>query len=95
MSEFGQAGYKVLGMTGNEELVYGLLHLLGTANACFNPILYGYLNENFRNEYKSIYRRMPWYSHSFYLGVDVIHEVNEGRVSHVPREAIVIDDLSR
>ena len=29
MSEFGQSGYKFLGMTGNEELVYGLLHLLG------------------------------------------------------------------
>jgi hypothetical protein len=43
MSEFGQLGYQFLGMTGNEEVVYGLLHLLGTANACFNPILYGYL----------------------------------------------------
>jgi hypothetical protein len=43
LSEFGQSGYKFLGMTGNEEVVYGLLHLLGTANACFNPILYGYL----------------------------------------------------
>jgi hypothetical protein len=74
MSEFGQSGFKFLGMTGNEEVVYGLLHLLGTANACFNPILYGYLNENFRNEYKSIYRRMPWYSHSFHRGVGLPDE---------------------
>lgn len=74
MSEFGQSGYKVLGMTGNEEVVYGMLHLLGTANACFNPILYGYLNENFRNEYKSIYRRMPWYSHSFHAN-EAVHVV--------------------
>ena len=41
----------------NSHIVYGVLQLLGTANACSNPILYGYLNENFFNEYKSIYRR--------------------------------------
>lgn len=39
------------------QIVYGVLQLLGTANACSNPILYGYLNENFFNEYKNIYRR--------------------------------------
>ena len=41
----------------SSQIVYGLLQLLGTANACSNPILYGYLNENFFNEYKNIYRR--------------------------------------
>ena len=89
MSEFSQSGYKVLGMTGNEEVVYGLLHLLGTANACFNPILYGYLNENFRNEYKSIYRRMPWYSHSFHINESV-------HVVQLPRDQLsAFEDLAR
>lgn len=89
MSEFGQSGYKVLGMTGNEEVVYGLLHLLGTANACFNPILYGYLNENFRNEYKSIYKRMPWYSHSFHINESV-------HVVQLPRDQLsAVEDLAR
>jgi len=51
-------------MGGDVALTYGLLHLLGSANACLNPFLYGYLNENFRREYKTIYRKMPWYSQS-------------------------------
>ena len=98
MSEFGQSGYKFLGMTGNEELVYGLLHLLGTANACFNPILYGYLNENFRNEYKNIYSRMPWYSHSFHRGIPLAEGYPfEGAapnvVHHLPRDDIERDAL--
>ena len=41
---------------GNETVIYALLHLFGLCNALTNPILYGYLNENFRKEYKSIYR---------------------------------------
>ncbi len=41
---------------GNETVVYAVLHLFGLCNALTNPILYGYLNENFRKEYKSIYR---------------------------------------
>jgi hypothetical protein len=49
------------------EIIYGILHLFGAANAVTNPILYGYLNENFRNEYKSLYRKMPWYSGSVSL----------------------------
>ena len=41
---------------GNETVIYALLHLFGLCNALTNPILYGYLNENFRKEYKSVYR---------------------------------------
>ena len=37
-----------------EVLVYCLLKLLGASNACLNPILYGYLNENFRQEYRGV-----------------------------------------
>ncbi len=44
-----------------EELVYGLLSLLGASNACINPILYGYFNQNFRGEYKHIIRKLPWH----------------------------------
>jgi hypothetical protein len=61
-----------------------LLHLLGTANACFNPILYGYLNENFRNEYKSIYSRMPWYSHSIHA-IESVHVIQAQRDEQGPR----------
>jgi hypothetical protein len=41
---------------GNETWIYAILHLFGLGNACINPFLYGYLNENFRKEYKNIYR---------------------------------------
>jgi len=43
-------------ISGNEAVVYAVLHLFGLCNAITNPILYGYLNENFRKEYKGIYR---------------------------------------
>ena len=43
-------------ISGNETVIYAVLHLFGLCNALTNPILYGYLNENFRKEYKSIYR---------------------------------------
>ncbi len=41
---------------GYESPIYAVMHLFGLSNACVNPILYGYLNENFRKEYRSIYR---------------------------------------
>ena len=43
-------------IAGNETVIYAVLHLFGMCNALTNPILYGYLNENFRKEYKNIYR---------------------------------------
>lgn len=33
---------------------------MGLANACINPILYGYLNESFREEYKNLFNKLPW-----------------------------------
>eukprot|EP00095_Tigriopus_kingsejongensis_P000260 snap_masked-scaffold272_size230267-processed-gene-1.9 protein:Tk00260 transcript:snap_masked-scaffold272_size230267-processed-gene-1.9-mRNA-1 annotation:"retinal rod rhodopsin-sensitive cgmp 3 -cyclic phosphodiesterase subunit delta isoform x2" len=59
LSEFGPAQLHPL-LGGREELTFGILNLLGATNACVNPLLYGYFNENFRNEYKYIYRAMPW-----------------------------------
>ena len=49
---------------GYETVIYSLLQLCGLCNACINPVLYGYLNENFRKEYKNIYR---WVRSQFYL----------------------------
>ena len=43
-------------IAGHETVIYAILHLFGLCNALTNPILYGYLNENFRKEYKNIYR---------------------------------------
>lgn len=51
-------------ITGKEVVIYAFLHLCGLANAIVNPFLYGYLNENFRKEYRNIFRRMPWFSAS-------------------------------
>ena len=46
---------------GTGQLLYGFLHILGAANACTNPILYGLLNENFLVQYKRLYRWLPGY----------------------------------
>lgn len=47
---------------GVDPLVYGLCTIMGLGNACINPILYGYLNENFRREYTSLFKSIPWHS---------------------------------
>ena len=46
------------------DVTYGILHLLGAGTSIANPILYGYMNENFRNEYRKFYHKMPWYRSS-------------------------------
>lgn len=43
---------------GDEEMfrvVFAICHLIGCSSACSNPILYGYLNENFRKEFHQVY----------------------------------------
>ena len=45
-----------------QEIMYGFFKLLGATNALVNPILYGYLNGNFRTVYKDYYQKLPWYS---------------------------------
>ena len=37
------------------------MYLLGGTNSIANPILYGYMNENFKKEYAKFYKKMPWY----------------------------------
>ena len=53
---FGVTLYKLAYSLHSERevLVYCLLKLLGASNACLNPFLYGYLNENFRQEYRGV-----------------------------------------
>jgi len=47
----------VMGNGGNiHALVYGICHIMGLGNACINPFLYGFLNENFRKEYQHIFQ---------------------------------------
>lgn len=36
-------------------IVFAICHLIGCSSACSNPILYGYLNENFRKEFHQVY----------------------------------------
>ncbi|XP_055376961.1 neuropeptide F receptor isoform X2 [Condylostylus longicornis] len=33
---------------------YGFCHMIGMSSACSNPLLYGWLNENFRKEFKEL-----------------------------------------
>lgn len=35
-------------------VIYAVCHLLGMTSAVVNPFLYGWFNDNFRNEFKSI-----------------------------------------
>ena len=35
-------------------IVYAICHMIGMSSACFNPLLYGWLNTNFRNEFFEI-----------------------------------------
>lgn len=54
-------------MGAYHDSLYGFMHLLGATNSIANPILYGYMNENFRHEYRKFFRKVPWYSHSLTL----------------------------
>ena len=47
----------------HKNIIQGLMYLLGGTNSIANPILYGYMNENFKKEYDKFYKKMPWYHH--------------------------------
>ncbi|KAA0190649.1 hypothetical protein HAZT_HAZT011703 [Hyalella azteca] len=36
-------------------MVYAICHLLGMSSACSNPVLYGWLNDNFRKEFNELW----------------------------------------
>ena len=37
-------------------VIYAVCHLLGMTSAVVNPFLYGWFNDNFRNEFKNVHR---------------------------------------
>jgi len=38
----------------NINLIYVICHMMVLSSACLNPVLYGWLNENFRNEFMKV-----------------------------------------
>ena len=36
-------------------LVFALCHMIGMSSACINPLLYGWLNDNFQKEFKELF----------------------------------------
>ncbi|KFM78023.1 Neuropeptide Y receptor type 6, partial [Stegodyphus mimosarum] len=41
--------------TSTFRIVFACCHMAGMSSACSNPLLYGWLNENFRKEFKEIF----------------------------------------
>ena len=57
--------FQALDMTENERqnfdqqkqlVLYAICHACGMLSACANPIIYGFLNENFKAEFKDLYQ---------------------------------------
>ncbi|XP_068156163.1 neuropeptide F receptor isoform X1 [Drosophila tropicalis] len=41
-------------VTQNMLVIYAICHMIGMSSACSNPLLYGWLNENFRKEFREL-----------------------------------------
>lgn len=41
----------------NYRVLFACCHLAGMSSACFNPLLYGFFNDNFRKEFKEIFTK--------------------------------------
>lgn len=39
-------------------ILYAVCHVTGMLSACANPVIYGYLNENFNREFKEIFANL-------------------------------------
>eukprot|EP00095_Tigriopus_kingsejongensis_P011593 maker-scaffold297_size217559-snap-gene-1.19 protein:Tk11593 transcript:maker-scaffold297_size217559-snap-gene-1.19-mRNA-1 annotation:"neuropeptide f receptor" len=49
-------GTKVTSLTDEQFcIIYAICHVTGMLSACANPVIYGYLNENFNREFKEIF----------------------------------------
>lgn len=49
-------GTKVTSLTHEQFcIIYAICHVTGMLSACANPVIYGYLNENFNREFKEIF----------------------------------------
>lgn len=84
-------------------LVYGLANLCGLAASCINPILYGYLNENFRKEYKTFLTKLPWYpadlsksndDRSHKNGIEMLPIPSHGQTTHQTPSTIIKSTLN-
>ncbi|XP_015037452.2 neuropeptide F receptor isoform X1 [Drosophila pseudoobscura] len=42
------------GPTSNMLVIYAICHMIGMSSACSNPLLYGWLNDNFRKEFQEL-----------------------------------------
>ena len=38
-------------------IIYAVCHVMGMVSACANPIIYGFLNENFHREFSELYKK--------------------------------------
>lgn len=48
------ADMKRAALTKNMLVVYAFCHMIGMSSACSNPLLYGWLNDNFRKEFQEL-----------------------------------------
>lgn len=48
------ADMKRAAVTNNMLVVYAFCHMIGMSSACSNPLLYGWLNDNFRKEFQEL-----------------------------------------
>ena len=47
------------GSNGQQQtIIYAVCHVMGMLSACANPIIYGFLNENFSREFKELYKSL-------------------------------------
>ena len=71
------------------DVTYGILHLLGAGTSIANPILYGYMNENFRNEYRKFYHKMPWYRSSKLFVKNLRSQMSQKPLTKVPSNSSI------
>ncbi|KAM7359232.1 neuropeptide F receptor isoform 2-T2 [Cochliomyia hominivorax] len=48
------ADMKRAAVTNNMLVIYAFCHMIGMSSACSNPLLYGWLNDNFRKEFQEL-----------------------------------------
>jgi len=51
----GETKDKLFSSTDLMVAIYSICHTIGMSSACFNPFLYAFLNDNFRNEFVAIF----------------------------------------
>ncbi len=88
-------------------IIYAACHLFGMLSACANPFLYGWFNENFRNEFKLIFAapsrllcpvnaavdglRLRPSSTAFTSVADTVSTMGQGNLRRIPSTQSTID----